>query len=274
LCMLGLASYTANLSSFLLMQNLETGIKDFNDAMNKNVKICVVQAMEDMLISSYPKVQPLLVPQSAGDKSVAAFHEGKCDAVLTSPWFLDEAYAAEPPYDKHGLQGHCNLQQVGEPILAIPLAIPISRDLDHALSYVWSRSKYSGKMEQLKKQYPAPSSKCSNQGGLKEGATPMDVGDMLGGLLAVLLVLVFSFIMHILHVGRVRFATHIVTGELPVSERESVERRLSSVTARNSMNVLRVASQNPKVMTAALVIFLTLFILISGIITLVILSNG
>jgi hypothetical protein len=38
LCMLGAASYTANLASFLLVKNLETGFKDLNDAVEKKSK--------------------------------------------------------------------------------------------------------------------------------------------------------------------------------------------------------------------------------------------
>jgi len=273
LCMLGLASYTANLSSFLLMQNLQTGIKDINDAINSNVKICAVQSSVGMLIASYPKLQPLVVPQPDSLTMMDAFLAGTCDALTTSPDELAQAHAAIAPYDQHGPQGYCNLQRVGDVVLAIPVAIPISRDLDHALSYVWSRVKYSGKMEHFKEQYPTPPSKCSH-GGLKEGATPMNVGDMLGGLFVVALVLVVSFFMHIMRFGRARFATHIAPREEPASTRASTLSVIGSVSARSTMSVLRVASQNPKMTSAAFAIFLILFIFLCGIVALVVITGG
>merc|ERR1712232_1411935 len=121
------------------MANLHTGIKSFSDAITSDVKICTLQSSMDMLIASYPKVQSLLVPVDNWAPAIDGFHAGHCGAVLLPPEKLAYAHAAMAPFDKHGSSGHCNLRRVGEVVLAIPTAIPINRDLDHALSYVWSK---------------------------------------------------------------------------------------------------------------------------------------
>jgi len=195
-CMLGLASYTANFTSFLLMKNLHKGIKDLDDAISRDVKICALQSSTSMLVASYPKLRSLLVPQDRHDSAVNAFHAGNCGALFLPPEQLASAYAASPPFDKHGDLGHCNLHQVGDVVLAIPQAMPIKRDLDHALSYVWSREIFSGELKRIEQSYPIPKSKCPQQEWLTEGASPMTVGDLLGGFLVMAFLLVVSIVMH------------------------------------------------------------------------------
>merc|ERR1719499_1267195 len=93
------------------------------------------------------------------------------------------ARSATPPFDRHGEKGHCDLRYVGEPALSIPYAIPISRDIEMAINYVWSREKFAGTAEEFKRAHPVPPSQCPPMTGLREGAVALQASDFLGAFL-------------------------------------------------------------------------------------------
>jgi len=197
-CFLGLASYTANFTSFLLMNNLHKGIQGLDDAISKDVNICVASAATDALIAAYPKLRSLLVHQDSHHAAVNAFHAGNCGALFLPTVELARAYAAVPPYNQHGDSGHCSLRRVGDVVLAIPTAMPIRRDLDHSLSYVWSREKFKGELNRIEQNYPIPRSNCLEQEWLKKGTSPMTVGDLSGGFLIMAIAFIVSIVLHFL----------------------------------------------------------------------------
>merc|ERR1740121_2339836 len=182
LCMLGLASYTANLSSFLLMANLHTGVNSLQGAIDKGMMICTLQPNQQLFEDSYPRTAPLLVPSENWPEMLDNFKNGKCEALLMPTDKLQLMRAGVEPYDKYGKKGNCDLRKVGEVLMAVPVATPINRDLDHAFSYVWSKEKFAGKMKKYKSQRNLPTPECATQDGLRAGATPMGVGDLVGAL--------------------------------------------------------------------------------------------
>lgn len=227
LSMLGLASYTANLSSFLLMANLHTGLKSLDAAIDNEIMICALQSTETMLREGIPKIEPVLYPVENWMPMLDAFKSKKCGAMLMHTEQFKRMRAAVPPFDRHGKLGMCNLRKVGEPVLALPNAAPISRDLDHAYGYLWAREKITGKIDGFKKNYPQPYTECPKQEGMVEGAKSMEPGDLLGGLLIGLGLLVASVVLYGMGWGRVNVNQRVDVdeegNELPASSNENAE---------------------------------------------------
>lgn len=86
--------------------------------------------------------------------------------------------------------------KVGEPALAIPNGMPVGRDLDHALGYLFSREKFKGKLAEAQAHYPTPESQCPEADGLHKHATPMEPEDLSGGLIILGFLLLTALLVH------------------------------------------------------------------------------
>jgi len=82
MCMLGAASYTANLSSFLLMSNLDTGIKDIYHAIEQKKKVCALEPLKGLMLGRYPKAEKIMVWVAWFDEAMKKMDDGECDGML------------------------------------------------------------------------------------------------------------------------------------------------------------------------------------------------
>jgi len=210
-----------------------------------------------------------------------AFKHGKCASMLLPTEQLEAMRAGAEPYDKFGKKGNCNLRKVGDVLLAIPVAAPINRDLDHAFSYIWSKEKFAGKMKMYKERRSLPQPECETQDGLRAGATPMGIGDLLGGLFFVVALMLASIVMYVIGWGRHSVHLHEVldpdddednkkeesTVMLAIRDLETAlkaqgipvnERRPDNLT-----EFFRQAKTNPKRFMCVCGIFITTFIIFS-----------
>jgi len=183
MCMLCLASYTANLSSFLLMSSMDTGLRGVDDAVQQGVKLCVLEPLAGLVVGSHPQAANMLVKLDTWGHVLDAYHAGECGGMLMSVKKLMYARSATPPFDRHGEKGHCDLRYVGDPAVTVPYATPISRDIENALNYVWARERFAGKAEEFKRSHPVPPNSCPAMTGLREGAVAMRASDFLGAFL-------------------------------------------------------------------------------------------
>jgi len=225
LCLLGTASYTANLASFLLVSNLDLGIKDMDDAIKQRKTIGLFGSMGDMMKGAYPASNGLHIYFNSYLKMVEAVDGGLADTAMISQNAYTMMIAGKPPFSK----AYCDLHALEKPVMAIPVAWPIQVPLEQPIGYRVTQYKLQGGMRELVEKYPDPPAVCKAQGALAaaESMAPSD----LTGVVAIMgvcygIAFVVHFVPKLLHCLHQK---HIV-GEKTFEEKE-VEEVLSKEQA-------------------------------------------
>jgi len=222
LCMLGGASYTASLSSFLLMSNLETGIKGIEDAIDQGVKICALEPLKLPLLVRYPALKGLVVAVDWFDTGVNLMDDGKCQAVILNENEYAMMRAGAGYYGKDvpgkGKEAHCNKVMVGDVVLTLALAMPLRTGLERAMGYMIAEAKTEGKLEELFKQYPLPETVCPHAVPFKDAADSLVPSDLSG---VIVLAMGFVALGAVLHVVEQRAKKHAARHASRISRRVS-----------------------------------------------------
>ena len=179
-CMIVLTSYTANLASLLVMEAGRNAIESLEDAINADMKICILGAVKDEFQGRYPKAS--LVETSDEHESLATAHPGpgnKCDAFIDyeRSWGRIAAghYAAiDCRSEAEGgtgprVKGHplCKKKENGDPdlgrdcgmftrvgnaLLSIPVSVPVTPKYQQVMSYRLRELTEIGKYEEFKRR--------------------------------------------------------------------------------------------------------------------------
>jgi len=173
LCLLGTASYTANLASFLLVSNLDLGIKDMDDAIKQRKTISLFGSMGDMMKGAYPASNGLHIYFNSYLKMVEAVDGGLADTAMISQNAYTMMKAGKPPFSK----AYCDLHALEKPVMAIPVAWPIQVPLEQPIGYRVTQYKLQGGMRQIVEKFPDPPAVCKAQGALAaaESMAPSDL---------------------------------------------------------------------------------------------------
>jgi hypothetical protein len=176
LCMVGGASYTASLSSALLLSSLKTQFTDVADAVMQKASICVPASLETILTAKFPEGADLWVtiPTHGIGNITAEMDAGSCSCMILSQQWYDAMRAGAVPFDEK----HCRKVKVGDSIISIPLAAPIRPDLNQAMAHLMAEARFDGVHNALAEKYPPLESDCPPIAGLKakfEGLKPQDL---------------------------------------------------------------------------------------------------
>eukprot|EP00747_Dinoflagellata_sp_TGD_P132243 gnl/TRDRNA2_/TRDRNA2_175062_c0_seq1.p1 gnl/TRDRNA2_/TRDRNA2_175062_c0~~gnl/TRDRNA2_/TRDRNA2_175062_c0_seq1.p1 ORF type:complete len:103 (-),score=14.43 gnl/TRDRNA2_/TRDRNA2_175062_c0_seq1:1-309(-) len=84
MCLLGGASYIANLSSLFLLDNLDVGLQGIDDLIATKAKVCVQTGVKDVIMAAYPELTSLIVPVLGAEYEniVIGMDSGSCSAGL------------------------------------------------------------------------------------------------------------------------------------------------------------------------------------------------
>jgi hypothetical protein len=112
--MLIVASYTANLASFLTVKQTHTGFTDIHEAVRQKKKICMLEniPLHEWFDSKFSQYKEVVLSDSFATQKLA-IKSGKCQAVLMNRFEFD-LLTADPAVDPA-----CTWQIVGQPIRAV-----------------------------------------------------------------------------------------------------------------------------------------------------------
>jgi len=201
MCMLGAASYTANLASFLLMENVPTEFLSIEDAIEKGAQICAMEALSGPLFAKYPGVERSVVLVDWYDQGIDGMDDGTCQAAIISQFEYARMLAGAGYYGEDipgkGRDAHCNKVRVGDVVLTLPLLTPIRSGMEVVMGLLVSEATTGGKIEELLQEYPLPEPVCKHQHGLKSAVAPMMPSDLMGVIILTMGFVVLGAIVHV-----------------------------------------------------------------------------
>ena len=110
------ASYTANLTNFLVRSGFESTIVDIEDAINQKKRICVLKNKVAILETIYEGEVRYVSVEDRFD-ILEGMDAGICDCAILG---LEDLHAY------HGRGEHCAKFKVGDPVIELPWGLPVS----------------------------------------------------------------------------------------------------------------------------------------------------
>jgi hypothetical protein len=184
-------SYTASLSSMLVLEGAVGSVSNLEEALAAKYKICVDDDAEKALVGINPRLKDALIPTEFKKDMAAKMDKGECDAMILDHDFYLNMRAGVAPYN----EPHCNKIEVGEVIMPFNLGLPISKELSRPLGYLLTRAIYTGQLENDKARYPDPESTCP-KAGIRSEFTPLFLSDVSALLLVTVTCMVGGLVYH------------------------------------------------------------------------------
>merc|ERR1712232_363217 len=119
-----ISMYTANLTTILVSSATKTPLSGIDEAIAKNVEICVLSTYSAIIKDTYPSAN--LEVMHSRDGIIDAIDDGRCEAGLMYLEDLEEV---------HFEGNYCELVQVGLPIVEVHRGFPINPLKAKELSY-------------------------------------------------------------------------------------------------------------------------------------------
>ena len=212
-----LQSWTAALASILVARNAKYGIRNFKDVLDRNAKVCCLEAISAQMMAVFPRGSYHIV----SDRS--EMHRdmilGKCDVglvsepdlpLLMSGYFNQDACAREEAGQKGWEKGASGCERdangqatttrdcrrfrdTGDVVLQIPLSMPVQPMYGNALSVELLRYISTNKLGLSRDAHVekvTPSSACGVGGGKQKSAAneaQLGVEDMAGTILTAMI---------------------------------------------------------------------------------------
>jgi hypothetical protein len=230
-CMIVLTSYTANLASLLVAKAGKNSINSIEDAIENNLKICILASIKTEFQANYPKA--IFVESSDGHDQLAKSLPGPgekeslkvCDVFITSKWEWEKIEAGE--YAKLD----CDLEAAGKPpkvvgrklckktddgkevymkrdceaftlvgslLSQIPLSIPVSTTFESAFGNKLRTIKESGvynKFWEASQEKTQPKSACPASAEAADETQGADISSMIGTLAISLVLQVIAILL-------------------------------------------------------------------------------
>jgi len=171
------ASYTANLTNFLIRHDMGGSIESMEEAIQQNVPVCVLRNKLTILDSIYGenKIQyakdPLDDLPGFNDREelFPAMDDGTCVCAVASEEELAMIHA-------EGL--YCEVDRIGNPVIELPWGLPVSekyaKPLDTAIAKFVEDGQWRNIIDKNK-----PASRCSEQE-IDDDLTPLQPEELLG----------------------------------------------------------------------------------------------
>lgn len=128
-----LASYTATLASFLVTDSFVGEIDTINEGVRAGKKFCGMAAIQSNLFAQYPQLTPLYTGMARAQDALDLMDDGGCDVAIINElnWdFSQRGMGLESNEDRH-----CDKIRVGDVVLSIGIAMPVSPELHREVSY-------------------------------------------------------------------------------------------------------------------------------------------
>jgi hypothetical protein len=226
-CMIVLTSYTANLASLLVAKAGKNSITSIEDAIEANLKICILASIKTEFQANYPMAN--FVESADGHDQLAKTLQGPgekvCDAFITSKWEWEKIEAGE--YAKLD----CDLETAGKPpkvagrnlckktddgkdvymkrdceaftlvgslLSSIPLSIPVSTTFESAFGNKLRSVKESGKYNEFwdqAQEKTQPKSACPASDPAADEAQGANISSMVGTLAISLVLQVIAILL-------------------------------------------------------------------------------
>jgi len=241
-----LSAYTANLATFLIKTNLRSGITSVEQAVVLGKRICIPTGIADMISQRHPTAHLVKAPFYQCPKYI---FDGQADVAIMSDNGVKFMYSGDrvrhdckglspgsTPYcpERGGeldITRDCKLMKAGNGkiLLTVPIAIPIRREIQHALSWAQVHSTEDDllqrTMDRYSNRFPQPIMNCPPKG-LGE-LDPMPVNGLLGTLLVSALFFGIALIIHVVmrKPGKSAGADNAIhpVSEMPSAEAEQEE---------------------------------------------------
>lgn len=203
-----IASYTASLASMLVVEKQAVAsISSIQGSIEQDVTICVPEAVQSTLSTLYPTA--FFANVGWQENVPRSIYAETCGAGVLSQGVLDSMHAGNiqkadckavadgvmAERDAHcqqGLRGlprnDCDLMRVGEILLTVPVAYPVSAKMSHSFTWAFSKLLSAGSFEELTKKHrdAFPQPKCDAAVGDKESG--LESRDLLGTLVISILI--------------------------------------------------------------------------------------
>mmetsp|Transcript_29862 Transcript_29862/g.70384 ORF Transcript_29862/g.70384 Transcript_29862/m.70384 type:complete len:663 (-) Transcript_29862:141-2129(-) len=244
---LSLSAYTANLATFLIMTNVKSGISSVEQAVTSGKRICIAAGIADMIFQRYPTASLIEAPFYQCPKYIA---NGQADVAIMSDNGLDFMYSGDrvrsdcdglspgsTPYcpqrgGELDVRRDCKLVKAGSRkiLLTVPIAIPIRKEVQHAVSWAQVHSTTGDVLQQAKDKYsnrfPQPMENCPAEG-LGE-LDPMPVSGLVGTVVVSAFIFGIALVVHVVMRWHGKQAPHPDDLDMEKSQSLGKEDRLQS----------------------------------------------
>ena len=189
------ASYTANLATILMARSERQAINNIQDAINKGVKICVLEALEPQAKTLFPQAQWHTIGSS--NQQVRDLNLGKCGAALIHQQRIVKAHSGKDvsadcaetkrhtqapeaaelcvlhENDEVAITRDCKFKQVGSVLFTVPLSVPIASRFERAFSYWMRKAQSTGAYDRTLQAYEsfAPKTVCPDSSSADSAST-------------------------------------------------------------------------------------------------------
>ena len=172
------ASYTANLTNFLIQKGMPSGIENMEDAIQQTVPVCVLRNKIPILDSTYGKdkikyaISPVDDLPGFFDREelFPAMGNGTCVCAVASDEELTMLHS-------EGL--HCDVDRIGDPVIELPWGLPVSEKYVKPLNTAIAEFMVNGLWRQITDKNK-PASLCSGQENDSDGLAPLIPKQLLG----------------------------------------------------------------------------------------------
>mmetsp|Transcript_25086 Transcript_25086/g.26920 ORF Transcript_25086/g.26920 Transcript_25086/m.26920 type:complete len:659 (-) Transcript_25086:209-2185(-) len=172
------ASYTANLTNFLVQQGMPGGIESMEDTIQQTVPVCVLRNKIPILDNVYGKDKIKYAISPVDDlpgfldreELFPAMENGTCVCAVASEEELTMLHA-------EGL--HCEIDRIGDPVIELPWGVPVSEEFIKPLNTAIAKLMQNGQWRQITDKNK-PASLCSGQEDDSDGLTPLTPHNLLG----------------------------------------------------------------------------------------------
>jgi len=226
--MIVIASYTANLASFLVAKASSSKIDSIEGGIKAGMKFCGVSQVQESLVSMEPQLRNLYMPVRNDVEALTSLDKGICQLAILAKQNFENAQR------RRGMDTHCNKVAVGQALIAIGNAMPIRSDLQAPMSWAMTVQKSSGAYDVAaalaKRTYLEPNS-CDAQRG-KKAKEGMEFPEMTGVFIIAVAGIALGFFANFLRyesrwAERRLSRTASVTGEAQPAELAEPEERPS-----------------------------------------------
>jgi len=194
LCLIGAASYTANMASFLLVGSLEFEVTSMADAISKGAKICVQDHVVAPLIGKFPGTKDLLVQVQDHRfmDLISNMDNGVCECAVVEDRFYHSMRAGGHPFTAPD----CSKKRIAKSVISFPVGMPIDGSFSHVIGYLLATMTYNGKVAEFIAKYPEPASKCQEDVSI-QGALGLKPHHLSGVLLLLGLCIIAGLLWHL-----------------------------------------------------------------------------
>lgn len=236
-----LATYTANLTSLLVLDSSGLEVSSIEEAAAKDKRVCVPSMLLGSLNGAFPAYKDIFVEITGTlEGPIEGMDIGKCDAAVSYESMYARSQSGEFPFSK----AHCDKAIIKkEVLLTLSISTPVNRDVESTWTYLQTKLELKGEFQRLWQdtRFAPKKAICKDRGEILDEAVALKPTDLLAVFACLGVCLLVGALLHCYDQRKGHRGSHSESGE-------AIELAAIPNPAAQPLNELAekcIASQNP-----------------------------